>query len=230
MTNLVFVSVWQDWFSRLCDKLSFLACVSGLAFTSVCRHLVFASAWQAWFLHLSDEFSFLRPCDKLSFFTSVWGPWFSRHYYKFNLRVSVTSLVFASVWQVWSLRLCENFTILLLPQQRFFLIANRVLISKSLLVPLSLTELKTAHSWFGEKWALFSHPILFSPLLWSPLSLECATMSVFWTYGLKIFRFHWITFLAYLAKCSTLISKLLSTIKVAMTTSSCCLTVSPLWV
>ena len=72
-----------------------------------------------------------------------------------------------------------NFIILLLPQRRFFLIANRVLISRNLLVSLSLTELKTAHSWFGEKLALFSHPIWFCPLRWSPLSLECATMRVF---------------------------------------------------
>ena len=92
-----------------------------------------------------------------------------------------------------------NFIILLLPQRRFFLIANRVLISRNLLVSLSLTELKTAHSWCGEKLALFSHPIWFCPLRWSPLSLECATMRVFWTYGLKILRFRWITFLAYLA-------------------------------
>ena len=123
-----------------------------------------------------------------------------------------------------------NFTILLLPQRRFFLKANRLLISRSLLVPLSLTEVKTAHSWFGKKLALFSHPIWFCPLRWSPVSLECATMSVFWTYGLTIFRFRWITFLAYLAMCLSLISKLLSTIKVAMTTSSCRLTVLALWV
>ena len=121
-----------------------------------------------------------------------------------------------------------NFIILLLPQRRFFLIANRVLISRNLLVSLSLTALKTAHSWFGEKLALFSHPIWFCPLRWSSLSLECATMRVFWTYGLKILRFRWITFLAYLAMCLSLISKLLLTIKVAMTTSSCRLTVSPL--
>ena len=68
---------------------------------------------------------------------------------------------------------------LLLPQRRFFPIANRVSISRSSLVPLSLPELKTAHSWFGEKLPLFSHPIWFCPLRWSPLSLECATMSVF---------------------------------------------------
>ena len=42
-----------------------------------------------------------------------------------------------------------------------------------------LAELKTAHSWFGEKLPLFSHPIWFCPLRWSPLRLECATMSVF---------------------------------------------------
>ena len=65
------------------------------------------------------------------------------------------------------------------PSAAFFLIANRGLISRSLLVPPSLTELKTAHSWFGEKLALFSHPIWFCPLRWSPLSLDCATMSVF---------------------------------------------------
>ena len=64
-------------------------------------------------------------------------------------------------------------------QRRFFPIANRVSISRSSLVPLSLPELKTAHSWFGEKLPLFSHPIWFCPLRWSPLSLECATMSVF---------------------------------------------------
>ena len=58
-------------FFRLCDKLSFLACVLGLAFASVCRHLVFASAWQAWFSRLCDELSFLRPCYKFSFFASV---------------------------------------------------------------------------------------------------------------------------------------------------------------
>ena len=65
------------------------------------------------------------------------------------------------------------------PRRRFFPTANRVLISRSSLVPLSLPELKTAHSWFREKLALFSHPIWFCPSRWSPLSRECATMSVF---------------------------------------------------
>ena len=49
-----------------------------------------------------------------------------------------------------------NFIILLLPQRRFFPIANRVSISRSSLVPLSLPELKTAHSWFGGKLPLFA--------------------------------------------------------------------------
>ena len=39
---------------------------------------------------------------------------------------------------------------MLLLQRHFFLIANRALISRRLLVPLSLTELKTTHSWFGD--------------------------------------------------------------------------------
>ena len=61
-----------------------------------------------------------------------------------------------------------NFIILLLPQRRFFLIANLVLISRSLLVPLSLTELKTAHSWFGEKVGSVQPTHLFLPITVEP--------------------------------------------------------------
>lgn len=61
-----------------------------------------------------------------------------------------------------------NFIILLLPQRRFFLTANLVLISRSLLVPLSLTELKTAHAWFGEKVGSVQPPHLFLPITVEP--------------------------------------------------------------
>lgn len=61
-----------------------------------------------------------------------------------------------------------NFIILLLPQRRVFLIANLVLISRSLLVPLSLTELKTAHSWFGEKVGSVQPTHLFLPITVEP--------------------------------------------------------------
>ena len=61
-----------------------------------------------------------------------------------------------------------NFIILLLPQRRVFLIANLVVISRSLLVPLSLTELKTAHSWFGEKVGSVQPTHLFLPITVEP--------------------------------------------------------------
>lgn len=61
-----------------------------------------------------------------------------------------------------------NFIILLLPQRCFFLIANLVLISRSLLVPLSLTDLKTAHSWFGEKVGSVQPTHLFLPITVEP--------------------------------------------------------------
>ena len=61
-----------------------------------------------------------------------------------------------------------NFIILLLPQRRVFLIANLVLISRSLLVPLSLTELKTAHFWFGEKVGSVQPTHLFLPITVEP--------------------------------------------------------------
>ena len=61
-----------------------------------------------------------------------------------------------------------NFIILLLSQRLVFLIANLVLISRSLLVPLSLTELKTAHSWFGEKVGSVQPTHLFLPITVEP--------------------------------------------------------------
>ena len=61
-----------------------------------------------------------------------------------------------------------NFIILLLPQRRFFLIANRVLISRSLLVPLSLTELKKGSLLVWGKVGFVQPPHLVLPITVEP--------------------------------------------------------------
>ena len=98
----------QVWVSRLCDSLSFRVCVTSLVFRlgdkfsfRVCvTNLAPASVCQLWFpfraTSLCDKFSFSRLCHKFSFTVSVTSLVFAS-VYKFCSLLCVTNLVFSSV-------------------------------------------------------------------------------------------------------------------------------------
>ena len=71
-----------------------------------------------------------------------------------------------------------NIAILHFPQQHFFQIGRCVWVSKNLLVLPPLAVLRTVLSLFGEKLALFGHPIWLCQSLWNQQGQGCAKMNV----------------------------------------------------